>query len=80
MKKKSFETKDQLILGISVLGLVAFLQLNDTMKSHMQDCAEKSKTLARVMIGVATLVAGELILKALGMFHLATDAVKVAGG
>jgi hypothetical protein len=73
------QVKDQLMVGCAALAVLAFVQLNNTMKSemremgttlkgHMDDCAEKSKTMVRVLIGVATLVAGELILKGLSFF------------
>lgn len=74
--KISQEMKDNIILGVAVAAAVGFIQLNNTLKAqeetlkgHMEDCSKKSAMLVRVVIGVGTMVLGELLLKGLTFFH-----------
>lgn len=70
MKKESkFGGKEQLLIGVAVIGIFALMQLNNNMKEqsrvlggHMEGCEKASEGLKRILIGVAVLVIGQLIL------------------
>lgn len=68
-RKSPVSNKEQLVTAGIFAAAFGLWQVHNQLKSHMEDCAQKSALLVKIVSGVAVLVGGELIIRTLNFFH-----------
>lgn len=69
MARKGLDTKEQMMAASIIVCFGLMHQVNKTMTGHMQDCSERSATVAKIGYGILVIVAAGLIMNGISAWH-----------